>query len=53
MKRGSLLLKPGLINCYCLEEVSVQGKTEQDIELLTKNTYEIMRNKIVELNAQK
>lgn len=53
MKRGSLLLKPGLINCYCLEEVSVQGKTEQDIELLTQSTYDIMRNKIVELNAQK
>ncbi len=52
MKRGSLLLRPGLVNCYCLPEISVQGKTEEDLDELTKSTYELMRDKIIELDAQ-
>lgn len=52
MKRGSLLLRPGRVNCYCLPEVSVEGKTEDDIEELTQSTYELMRNKILEMNTK-
>lgn len=52
MKRGSLLLSPGTINCYCLPEISVQGKTAEDIEALTKSTYEVMRDKVIELNKE-
>lgn len=50
MKRGSLLLKPGTIKSYCLHEVSVQGKTEADIEALSLQVHDLMRAKIIELN---
>jgi len=52
MKRGSLLLRPGTIHSYCLPEISVQGKTEEDIEELTKKTQALMLAKINELNSQ-
>ena len=52
MKRGSLLLTPGLIKCYCLPEISVQGKTSDDAEALAKSTQELMKAKILELDAQ-
>lgn len=50
MKRGSLLLRPGTIRSYCLPEVSVQGKTEADVEALSVHVHELMRKKIIELN---
>lgn len=50
MKRGSLLLTPGVVNCYCLPEISVEGKSEDDVEELTQSTYTLMRDKIIELN---
>jgi len=52
MKRGSLLLTPGTIHSYCLPEVSVQGKTEADIEALTAEVHSLMKAKILELNAK-
>lgn len=50
MKRGSLLLKPGRIHSYCLPEIPVEGLTEDDLDSLTQQTYELMRNKIEALN---
>ena len=50
MKRGSLLLKPGVVHTYCLPEISVQGLSESDLDDLTNSTYELMKNKIIELN---
>ena len=50
MRRGSLLLRPGLVNCYCLPEISVEGKTEADLDELTQSTYELMKGKIIDLN---
>jgi len=52
MKRGSLLLQPGSVTTHCLPEISVQGKTDQDIEEITQQTHELMRAKILELKAQ-
>lgn len=50
MRRGSLLLRPGTINTYCLAEISVQGKTLDDLEALTQQTHDLMKAKIIELN---
>ena len=50
MKRGSLLLRPGVVHSYCLPEISVEGLTEDDLDTLTKQTFELMKNKIIELN---
>lgn len=50
MKRGSLLLTPGTIHSYCLPEISVEGLTEANLDELTQSTYQLMRDKIVELN---
>lgn len=50
MKRGSLLLSPGVVHSYCLPEISVEGLTEADLDDLTQSTYELMKNKIIELN---
>lgn len=52
MKRGSLLLRPGVIHSYCLPEISVEGLTEDDLNSLTQSTYELMKNKIIELNNE-
>ncbi|WP_420388411.1 lysophospholipid acyltransferase family protein [Roseivirga sp.] len=52
MKRGSLLLTPGVVHSYCLPEISVEGLTEDDLDELTNSTYELMKNKIIELNSQ-
>lgn len=52
MKRGSLLLSPGVVHSYCLPEISVEGLTEDDLEHLTNSTYELMRDKILELNKK-
>lgn len=51
MKRGSLLLSPGVVHTYCLPEISVEGLTEDDLDALTQQTYELMKNKIIELNG--
>ncbi|PWL29702.1 lysophospholipid acyltransferase family protein [Roseivirga spongicola] len=50
MKRGSLLLNPGVVHCYCLPEISVEGLTDSDLDQLTQSTYELMKNKIIELD---
>lgn len=50
MKRGSLLLKPGIIHSYILPEVLVEGRTEADLDSLTQEVYEMMLKKIEELN---
>ncbi len=50
MKRGSLLLKPGVVHSYILPEVSVEGMTEDHLESLTQNVFKMMKNKIEELN---
>lgn len=52
MKRGSLLLRPGVVHSYCLPEISVEGLTEDDLDSLTQSTYELMKNKIIELDNQ-
>lgn len=52
MKRGSLLLRPGVIHSYCLPEIPVEGLTEDDLDSLTMGTYELMKNKIMELNNE-
>lgn len=52
MKRGSLLLRPGVVNTYCMPEISVEGLTENDLDELTNSTYELMKNKILELDQQ-
>lgn len=52
MKRGSLLLSPGVIHSYCLPEIPVEGLTEDDLDSLTMTTYELMKNKIIELNNE-
>ena len=50
MKRGSLLLRPGVVHSYILPEVPVQGLTEADLDGLTHEVYEMMLKKIEELN---
>lgn len=52
MKRGSLLLRPGVVHCYCLSEISVEGLTEADLDQLTQTTFELMKQKIISLNEE-
>ncbi|WP_305982241.1 lysophospholipid acyltransferase family protein [Roseivirga thermotolerans] len=52
MKRGSLLLRPGVVHCYCLPEISVEGLTEADLDQLTQTTFELMKQKIISLNEE-
>ncbi len=51
MKRGSLLLKPGIVHSYVLPEVPVDGLTEADVEGLSERVHKMMYEKIVELNG--
>lgn len=50
MRRGSLLLKPGVVHSYVLPEVSVEGLDENDVEQLTDNVFKMMKDKIVALD---
>lgn len=50
MRRGSLLLRPGVVHSYILPMVSVEGMTENELESLTEGVYKMMKNKIEELN---
>ncbi|MFY0593953.1 lysophospholipid acyltransferase family protein [Roseivirga sp.] len=50
MKRGSLLLKPGVVHSYVLPEVSVEGMTESDVERLAGDVFKMMKDKIVALD---
>lgn len=50
MRRGSLLLKPGVVHSYILPEVSVEGLNEKDIEQLTNDVFKMMKDKIVALD---
>lgn len=51
MKRGSLLLKPGVVHSYVLPEVSVEGLSEEDVPALADGVFKMMKEKIVELNG--
>ncbi|MFT7149716.1 MAG: 1-acyl-sn-glycerol-3-phosphate acyltransferase [Nonlabens sp.] len=53
MRRGSLLLKPGVVHSYVLPEVPVKGLTEGDVTDLTDKVFKMMKEKIVELNGSR
>lgn len=50
MQRGSLLLRPGVVHCYCLPEIPVNQLNDDDLDALTQSTYQLMKEKIEELN---
>lgn len=50
MQRGSLLLRPGVVHCYCLPEIHVSHLTDDDLDHLTQSTYLLMKEKIEMLN---
>lgn len=51
MPKGQLGVRPGTVHSYFLPEIDCSGLTEEDLPTLKEKVFEIMKNKVVELDA--